>query len=51
MRCSSMSQQLQAQMGFTDQGQALAQKKMMLAPEGHAGLDRVRHRRAENYSW
>jgi hypothetical protein len=32
-----MSQQLQAQMGFTDQGQALAQKKMMLTPEGHAG--------------
>jgi hypothetical protein len=32
-----MSQQLQAQMGMTDRGQALAQKNMMLAPEGHAG--------------
>ena len=32
-----MSQQLQSQMGLTDQGQALAQKKMMLTPEGHAG--------------
>jgi len=32
-----MTQQLQAQMGLTDQGQALAQKNMMLAPEGHAG--------------
>ena len=32
-----MSQQMQAQMGFQDQGQALAQKNMMLSPEGHAG--------------
>ena len=32
-----MSQQMQAQMGFQDQGQALAQRSLMLSPEGHAG--------------
>jgi hypothetical protein len=32
-----MSQQIQAQMGFQDQGQAIAQKNLMLSPEGHAG--------------
>jgi hypothetical protein len=31
------SQQIQAQMGFQDQGEALAQKNLMLSPEGHAG--------------
>ena len=32
-----MSQQIQAQMGLQDQGQAVAQKNLMLSPEGHAG--------------
>ena len=33
----AMSQQIQAQMGLHDQGQAIAQKNLMLSPEGHAG--------------
>ncbi|HEY3626164.1 MAG TPA: zinc ribbon domain-containing protein [Terracidiphilus sp.] len=32
-----MSRQIEAHMGLQDQGQALAQKNLMLSPEGHAG--------------
>jgi len=32
-----MFQQVQAQTGLQDQGQAIAQKNLMLSPEGHAG--------------
>ena len=36
-RVFQMSQQFTAQMGIQDHGQLLAQKNMMLSPEGHAG--------------